>query len=124
MAAPSRNAWFPAGTWRPAGTGGTVTWSAWAGSGCDLRYVNADKAIGFAFDIHEADFRDAIALTREMSAKALELRAATGLARLWRDQGQRAEARDLLPPVYGWFTEGFDTADLKETKTLLEALNA
>jgi tetratricopeptide (TPR) repeat protein len=75
-------------------------------------------------ELAEADFRDAIALTREMSAKALELRAAVGLARLWRDQRQRAEARDLLAPVYGWYTEGFDTADLKETKTLLEALNA
>ena len=75
-------------------------------------------------ELAEADLRGAIALTREMSAKALELRAATGLARLWRDQGQRAEARDLLAPVYDWFTEGFDTADLKEAKTLLEALNA
>ena len=72
----------------------------------------------------EADFRDAIALAREMSAKAWELRAATSLARLWRDQGWRAEARDLLAPIYSWFTEGFNTADLKEAKTLLEALNA
>jgi predicted ATPase len=50
------------------------------------------------------------------------LRAATSLARLWRDQGKRAEARDLLAPVYGWFTEGFDTADLKEAKGLLNEL--
>jgi predicted ATPase len=51
-----------------------------------------------------------------------ELRAATSLARLWRDQGRRAEARDLLAPVYGWFTEGFDTADLKSAKALLDEL--
>jgi predicted ATPase len=70
----------------------------------------------------EADFRDAIALAREMSAKAWELRAATSLARLWRHQGKRAEARDLLAPIYGWFTEGFDTHDLKEAKALLDEL--
>jgi tetratricopeptide (TPR) repeat protein len=70
----------------------------------------------------EADFRDAIALARQMSAKAWELRAATSLARLWRDRGKRAEARDLLAPVYGWFTEGFDTADLKHAKALLDEL--
>jgi class 3 adenylate cyclase/tetratricopeptide (TPR) repeat protein len=75
-------------------------------------------------ELAESDFRDAIALAREMSAKALELRAATSLAGLWRDQDRRAEARDLLAPVYSWFTEGFDTPDLKEAKTLLEALNA
>jgi tetratricopeptide (TPR) repeat protein len=73
-------------------------------------------------ELAEADFRDAIALAREMSAKAWELRAATSLARLWRDQGKRAEARDLLAPVYGWFTEGFDTPDLKDAKALLDEL--
>jgi hypothetical protein len=51
-----------------------------------------------------------------------ELRAATGLARIWRDQGTRNEARELLAPVYGWFTEGFDTRDLKKAKTLLDEL--
>jgi tetratricopeptide (TPR) repeat protein len=75
-------------------------------------------------ELAEADFHAAIALAQEMSAKAWELRAATSLARLWRDQDRRAEARDLLAPVYGWFTEGFDTPDLKEAKSLLEALNA
>ena len=54
--------------------------------------------------------------------RSLELRAATSLARLWRDQGRRAEAHDLLAPVYGWFTEGFDTADLKDAKALLDEL--
>ena len=73
-------------------------------------------------DAAEADFREAIALAREMSAKGWELRAATSLAGLWGEQGRRAGARDLLAPVYGWFTEGFDTADLKEAKALLEEL--
>jgi predicted ATPase/class 3 adenylate cyclase len=67
-------------------------------------------------------FLRAIDTARSQQAKSLELRAATSLARLWRDQGKQAEARDLLGPVYGWFTEGFDTADLKETKTLLNEL--
>jgi hypothetical protein len=70
----------------------------------------------------EADFRDAIALARQMSAKAWELRAAVSLVRLGRDQGRRAEGRDLLAPIYSWFTEGFDTADLKEAKALLDEL--
>jgi predicted ATPase len=73
-------------------------------------------------ELAEADFRDAIALAWEMSAKAWELRAATSLARLWRDQGKPAEARDLLAPIYGWFTEGFDTPDLKDAKALLDEL--
>jgi class 3 adenylate cyclase/DNA-binding winged helix-turn-helix (wHTH) protein/predicted ATPase len=68
-------------------------------------------------------YRKALSIAEEQEAKLWELRAATSLARLWRDQGRRAEARDLLAPVYGWFTEGFDTPDLKEAKALLEALN-
>jgi predicted ATPase len=55
-------------------------------------------------------------------AKSFELRAATNLARLWGEQGRRAEARNLLAPVYGWFIEGFDTADLKDAKVLLDEL--
>jgi predicted ATPase len=70
----------------------------------------------------EACYEKAIEVAQEQSAKWWELRAATSLARLWRDQGRRAEARDLLAPVYGWFTEGFDTADLKEAKALLHEL--
>ena len=58
----------------------------------------------------------------QQQAKSWELRAAMSMARLWRDQGKRDEARDLLAPVYGWFTEGFDTLDLKEAKALLDAL--
>jgi predicted ATPase len=67
-------------------------------------------------------YRKALSIAEEQEAKLWELRAAVSLARLRRDQGCRAEARDLLGPVYGWFTEGFDTADLKEAKTLLDEL--
>jgi class 3 adenylate cyclase/predicted ATPase len=69
-----------------------------------------------------AHFERAIAIARTQKAKSWELRPATSLARLWRDQGKRQQARDLLAPVYGWFTEGFDTLDLKEAKALLEEL--
>ena len=67
-------------------------------------------------------FHRALTIARTHQSRSLELRAATSLARLWRDQGKRAEAHDLLAPVYGWFTEGFDTADLKEAKGLLDEL--
>ena len=70
----------------------------------------------------QAYFERALAVAREQQAKSWELRAAMSLARLWRDQGKPDEARDLLAPVYGWFTEGFDTLDLKEAKALLSAL--
>ena len=73
-------------------------------------------------ELAEADFRDAITLAKRMRAKAWELRAATSMAQLWRDRGKRQEARDLLAPVYGWFTEGFDTLDLKQAKTMLKEL--
>ena len=68
----------------------------------------------------EAYFKHALAVAREQQAKSWELRAAMSLARLWRSQGKVQQARDLLAPVYGWFTEGFDTRDLKEAKALLE----
>ena len=71
----------------------------------------------------EACFQRALAVARHQQAKSFELRAATSLARLWQHQGKRAEAYELLAPVYGWFTEGFDTADLQEAKTLLAALS-
>jgi predicted ATPase len=67
-------------------------------------------------------YRKALSIALEQEAKLWELRAAMSLARLRRDQGYRAKARDLLAPVYGWFTEGFDTPDLKEAKALLEEL--
>ena len=69
-------------------------------------------------------FQRALAVARQQQAKSWELRAAMSLARLWRDQGKPQQARELLAPVYGWFTEGFDTLDLKEAKALLEELAA
>jgi predicted ATPase len=70
----------------------------------------------------EGYYKRALAVARQQQAKSWELRAATSLARLWRDQGKVQQARELLAPVYGWFTEGFDTRDLKEAKELLEEL--
>jgi predicted ATPase len=72
----------------------------------------------------EAYFERGLAVAREQQAKSWELRAAMSMVRLWRDQGKPDEARDLLAPVYGWFTEGFDTLDLKEAKALLDALGS
>ena len=72
----------------------------------------------------EAYFERALAVARQQQAKSWELRAAMSMARLWRDQGKPQQARELLAPVYGWFTEGFDTLDLKEAKALLEELAA
>ena len=69
-----------------------------------------------------AYFERALGVARAQQAKSWELRAAMSMARLWRDQGKRDEARVILAPVYGWFTEGFDTLDLKEAKALLEEL--
>ena len=66
--------------------------------------------------------QQALDVARRQKAKALELRAAMSLARLWREQGKRAEAHELLAPIYNWFTEGFDTADLQEAKVLLDEL--
>jgi predicted ATPase len=79
-------------------------------------YPNADAA--------EASLRRALQTARQQKAKSWELRAAISMARLWRDQGKWQQARELLAPVYGWFTEGFDTRDLKEAKTLLDELHA
>ena len=69
-------------------------------------------------------FERALTVARQQQAKSWELRAAISLARLWRDQGKTQQARELLAAVYGWFTEGFDTVDLKEAKELLEELAA
>jgi len=76
---------------------------------------NAEKA--------EAYFERALSVARQQQAKSWELRAAMSLARLWRDQGKSKQARELLSPVYDWFTEGFDTLDLKEAKALLAELH-
>jgi predicted ATPase len=70
----------------------------------------------------ETCFEQALAVARAQQAKSWELRASMSMARLWREQGKRDEARELLAPVYGWFTEGFDTLDLKQAKALLEEL--
>ena len=70
----------------------------------------------------ETCFRHALDVARCQGAKSLELRVATSLGRLWQRQGMYAAAHDLLAPVYAWFTEGFDTADLKGAKAVLEAL--
>ena len=67
-------------------------------------------------------FESALTVARQQQAKSWELRASISLARLWRDQGKVQQARELLAPVYGWFTEGFDTRDLKEAKALLAEL--
>jgi predicted ATPase len=72
----------------------------------------------------EACFELALVIARDQQAKSWELRAAMSMARLWRDQGKRQQAHDLLAPVYCWFTEGLDTLDLKDAKALLEQLNA
>ena len=70
----------------------------------------------------EACFQQALAIARRQQAKSWELRAAISLSRLWQHQGKRDDARVLLAPIYGWFTEGFDTADLQEAKALLDRL--
>ena len=79
-----------------------------------LKSAQSDRA--------EADFERALSVARQQQAKSWELRASMSLARLWRDQGKVQQARELLAPVYGWFTEGFETRDLKEAKALLEEL--
>ncbi len=72
----------------------------------------------------EASFEQAMAIARRQAAKGWELRAATSLARLWQSQGKGQAAYDLLAPVYHWFTEGFDTADLQAAKALLDEVAA
>ena len=88
--------------------------NGWESAGLDGSLPGQDDA--------ERSFGAALSIAREQGTKGFELRAATSLARLWRDQGKGAEAHALLAPVYGWFTEGFDTLDLKEAKALLEQL--
>jgi len=83
----------------------------------DVHRLNGDR------DVAESYFAQAIEIARGQSAKLFELRAAMSLARLWSEQGKRVEARELLAPVYEWFTEGFNMRDLKEAKALLEELN-
>ena len=94
----------------------------WAAEVCRLRGVLLLKQPGTSPEEAETWLRQALDIARRQQAKSLELRAAMSLSRLWPQQGKRAEAYALLAPVYGWFTEGFDTADLQEAKALLEVL--
>ena len=87
-----------------------------------LRYRGSLRLEVGQSELAEEDFLDAITMAQRISAKAWELRAAMSMARLWRDQGKSQQARELLAPIYGWFTEGFDTLDLKEAKALLDEL--
>jgi predicted ATPase len=77
-----------------------------------------------ASDLQQAEncFHQSLAVSRRQQAKSLELRAAMSMSRLWQKRGKKAEAQRLLADIYGWFTEGFDTADLKQAKLLLEEL--
>ena len=91
------------------------------------RGITAEAAVGAglkhaAIEDAETCFRQAVDIARRQRAKSLELQAVMRLSRLWRQQGKRAEARQLLAEIYGWFTEGFDTADLQEAKALLGEL--
>jgi predicted ATPase len=88
-----------------------------------LREARSHPAQG-SREQHDAEtcFHHALDVSRQQQAKSLELRAAMSLARLWQRQGKHAEAHALLAPIYGWFTEGFDTADLQEAKALLQDL--
>ena len=85
---------------------------------CRVNYTNPPDLSCKAY------FERALAVARGQQAKSQELRAAMSMARLWREQGKPQRTRDLLAPVYGWFTEGFDTRDLKEAKALLDELRA
>jgi predicted ATPase len=100
-----------------AGATGEHMWDA------ELHRINAMVQLAEnKLDEGQASLQQAIRIARDQQAKSLELRAAHDLALLWGEQGRRIEARDLLAPVYGWFTEGFGTADLKEAKALLDEL--
>jgi len=94
----------------------------WEAEVCRLRGVILLRQTGTSQAEAEAWLQRALDVARRQEAKSLELRAAMSLARLWQQQGKRGDADDLLTPNYGWFTEGFDTADLQEAKTLLDAL--
>ncbi len=94
----------------------------WEAEICRLRGVLLLRQTMPQLEEAETCFQQALTVARRQEAKALELRAAMSLAQLWQQQGKRTEARALLAPVYSWFTEGFDTADLQEAKALLEAL--
>jgi predicted ATPase len=95
----------------------------WEAEVCRLRGVVLLRQTGTPQAEAEPWFLRALDVACHQQAKSLELRAAMSLARLWLQQGKRAEACALLAPIYGWFTEGFDTGDLREAKALLEELS-
>src|SRR5450631_2643883 len=113
---------------------------AWSHIGEAITAVEATKETWYEAEVHriageialmspkpdaakaEACFERALTVARAQQAKSWELRAAISMARLWRDQAKRDEARELLAPIYAWFTEGFDTLDLKQAKALLDEL--
>jgi predicted ATPase len=94
----------------------------WAAEICRLRGVVLLRQAVPQTEEAETCFQQALDIARRQEAKALELRAAMSLSRLWQQQGKQAEAQALRAPIYSWFTEGFDTADLQEAKALLEQL--
>jgi predicted ATPase len=94
----------------------------WEAKVSRLRGVVLLRQMGTPQAKAETWLQPALDVARRQEAKALELRAAMSLSRLWQQQGKRAAARELLAPIYGWFTEGFDTPDLQEAKALSEAL--
>jgi predicted ATPase len=94
----------------------------WEAEVCRLRGVLLLRQTGTPLAEAETWLRRALDVARRQEAKSLELRAAMSLSRLWQQQGKRVEAHELLAPIYGWFTEGFDTADLQEAKALLVEL--
>jgi predicted ATPase len=94
---------------------------------CEAELLRIDGELRLAMsrpdrDGAESSFRRAIEIAHRQDARTAELRAARSLARVWADRGQRRQAHDLLVPIYGWFTEGFDTADLQDAKALLDEL--
>jgi len=94
----------------------------WEAEICRLRGVLLLRQLGTPQAEAETWLQRALDVARRQEAKSLELRAAMSLCRLWQQRGKQAEARELLAPVYGWFTEGLDIADLQEAKALLDAL--
>ena len=101
----------------------TLTWPIWEPELYRLKgQLLLQQSLNNATEA-ESCFHQAISIAQNQSAKSWELRAATSLARLWQSQGKRQAAYELLKPVYGWFTEGFDTADLQDAKELLVELS-
>jgi predicted ATPase len=93
----------------------------------ELRRLQGELLLTLSTEQYQAEaatcFQQALDIARHQQAKSWELRAAMSLSRLWQQQGKRGEARQLLAPIYGWFTEGFNIADLQEAKALLEELS-